>query len=456
MDNLYDSEAFTLKYDEETRSCIFSLKSYGDRDGFRTPMMHAVEIIRKYKCSNLIITDDLTTSDLHMKINEVDLKWVKRIIIPKLAESSCENIYYVVGKDTEESADDALCGLFSGKFKTFKAVSEEAALTAIKSQGGDEVSSEVSNMTKAEALEYMGLPLNANDFAIDEKFWVLSKNLRSDSSPEGRKKLNTLSAVYDIATGRRDERVMKEEQREQEKKFLGKTGDEWRTYFSYTWYKYVIGIILIFLAGNLIHTIVTRPGYDSGIISIGHFSNESDYMERFLTTRLGFENPMIGVVDMVVPNDQDQSPSAYADQSAATLILSCPNVIVYDEATMPYYFSNLSDLSSLYSLLRDNLTAEQLQKIEPVFMSEREARHILDDYERQFGAELAVDDNLQMYDDTSVLVGLKITDPDAIRSLGYENLWPEYDASLVFTIYSQSMDFSDSEFIIMELLKSVL
>ncbi|MBP5179982.1 MAG: hypothetical protein J6127_01690, partial [Clostridiales bacterium] len=195
---------------------------------------------------------------------------------------------------------------------------------------------------------------------------------------------------------------------------------------------------------------------DSGVLSIGHFSNESDYIERFMTTRLGFENPMIGVVDMVVPNDQDQSQSAYADQSAATMILSCPNVIVYDEATMPYYFSNLADLSSLYGFLRENLTSEQMSKIEPVFMSEREAQHILNQYEVSYGAELNVDDNLLLYDDTTVLVGLEITDPDAIRILGYENLWPETKPTLVFTIYSQSMDYSDSEFIIMELLKAVL
>lgn len=457
MDELYNSEAFTLKYDSDTESCAFILKSYGDRDNFRTPMMHAVEMIRKYKCRNLIIENSSDEQGTKGEISEVDLKWVKRIIIPKLADSSCEHIFFVVDDGKEGTpCDDMPYSLFADKFKTDKVVSEQFALMMIRNGAAGEVSSDISQMTKADALDYMGLPANANDFAIDEKFWVLSKNLRGDNTPEGKKKLSELSAVYDIASGRRDERVQKEEQREQERKFLGKTGDEWRTYFSYTWYKYLIGIILIYLAGNLIYTIVSRPGYDSGVLSIGHFSNESDYIERFMTTRLGFENPMIGVVDMVVPNDQDQSQSAYADQSAATMILSCPNVIVYDEATMPYYFSNLADLSSLYGFLRENLTSEQMSKIEPVFMSEREAQHILNQYEVSYGAELNVDDNLLLYDDTTVLVGLEITDPDAIRILGYENLWPETKPTLVFTIYSQSMDYSDSEFIIMELLKAVL
>ena len=48
MEEVFDSEAFTLRYDEETNSCVFTLKTYGERDGFRTPMMHAVEMIKKH------------------------------------------------------------------------------------------------------------------------------------------------------------------------------------------------------------------------------------------------------------------------------------------------------------------------------------------------------------------------------------------------------------------------
>ena len=215
---------------------------------------------------------------------------------------------------------------------------------------------DLEKMTKEEALEYIVLPSDADDFIIDEKFWKLSKQYRGDNSPEGKQKIADLSAAYDIATGRRDERVQKAQQREMERKYFGKTGDEWRTYFSYTWYKYLIGVILLFLLGNIIYTMITKPGYDSGILSIGHFSNESEYIEDFMTTRLGFTNPLVGFVDIVVPHDQGQSQQAYADQSASTLMLSCPNVLVFDEATMPYYYSNLDDVSSLYNFLRENLS----------------------------------------------------------------------------------------------------
>ncbi|MBR4495329.1 MAG: J domain-containing protein [Clostridiales bacterium] len=455
MEELFDSEAFKLRYDEQTNSCVLTHKTYGDRDNFRTPLMHAVEIIKKHDCGNLIIED---ACEERMELSEDDLKWIKKIIIPKLKESSCAHIFFVVGEEEAGTAcDDMPYSLFADKFKTDKVVSEQFALMMIQNNCEVSAASEVSSMSREHALIYMGLPMDANDFMIDEKFWKLSKQYRGDNSPEGKQKIADLSAAYDIATGRRDERVQKAQQREMERKYFGKTGDEWRTYFSYTWYKYLIGVILLFLLGNIIYTMITKPGYDSGILSIGHFSNESEYIEDFMTTRLGFTNPLVGFVDIVVPNDQGQSQQAYADQSASTLMLSCPNVLVFDEATMPYYYSNLDDVSSLYNFLRENLSEEQFAKLRPIYMSERDAQQLLYEYEVSYGAEGNIlDYDLSVYDETSVMVGIEVLDQDAISVLGYENLWPDYEPSLVFCVYVQTMDYSDSELIVYRLLDAVL
>ena len=232
MEEVFDSEAFLLRYDEETNSCVFTMKTYGDRDDFRTPVMHAVEIIRKHNSRHLIIEDACEGFD---DIKEEDVKWMRKIVIPKLAEASCEHVYFVTGEDQKSMDCNALpYSLFAEKFKVDMVVSERFALLMIKNESDVTTSSDISSMTREEALEYMGLPANANDFMIDEKFWKLSKNIRGDNSAEGKQKIADLSAAYDIATGARDERVMKAQQREREKKFLGKTGDEWRTYFSYT------------------------------------------------------------------------------------------------------------------------------------------------------------------------------------------------------------------------------
>lgn len=454
MEEVFDSEAFKLRYDEETNSCVFTMKTYGERDHFRTPVMHASEIIRKHKCRNLIIAD---ASNGYKDIKQEDIKWIRKIVLPKLVDSSCEHVYFIVGEEQDSfTCSGSLYDLFSEKFKVDKVTSEQDALMMIKSGTEASVSEDISSMTKAQALAYMDLPANANDFDIDERFWKLTKQVRGDNSPEGKKRIAELSTVYDIATGRRDERVLKEEQREKEPKFFGKTADEWRTYFSYTWYKYVLLIVLLILGGNLIYTMATRQGYDSGYVSIGHFSNDSGFVEKFLTTRLGFKNPMVSVVDIVIPNDQGQSQQAYADQTASTLMFSMPNVLVFDEVTVPYYYSDLQDVSSLYQFLRENLTEQQFSLLRPVYMSERDAQEILYDYEIRYGSEVTVDYDLSVYDDNPVMIGILLTDEDAISALGYQNLWPEYEDSLVFCIYNQTMDLNDSEIIIMQLLKEVL
>ena len=457
MEELFDSEAFKLRYDEETNSCVLTHKTYGDRDGFRTPLMHAVEMINKHGCGNIIIED---ACEQKMELGDDDLKWIKKIIIPKLEQSSCEHIYFVVGEELAGTAcDDMPYSLFTDKFKTDKVISEQFALLMIKNGCEECVSDEISSMTREQALTYMGLPLNANDFMIDEKFWKMSKQIRGDNSPEGKKKIADLSAAYDIATGRRDERVLKEQRREKERKFLGKTGDEWRTYLSYTWYKYLIALVLIILAGNLIHSIISNPGYDSGVLSLGHFEMETDYIDRFMTSRLGYKNPLVSTVDIVVPNDQGQTQQAYADQTASTLLISCPNVLVFDEVTMPYYYSNLMDMSTLYSFLRENLTEQQMSKLRPIYMSERQAQEVMIEYEINYGDEgiTSMDDvDMSVYDENPIMVGILLEDEDAITALGYQNLWPDSEPTLVFSVYSQTMNYADSELIIMQLLRSVL
>ena len=233
MEEVFDSEAFRLRYDGETNACVFTMKTYGQRDDFRTPVMHAIEIIRKHKSKHLIIEDSCEGLP---DIKEDDLKWMKKVVLPKLQETSCEHIFFVVGDELAGTdCSEVPYSLFAEKFKTDKVVSEQFALMMIKNNCGAEVSSDIVSMTREQALEYLGLPANANDFMIDEKFWKLSKNIRGDNTPEGKQKIADLSAAYDIATGRRDERVHKAEQREQARKIFGKTGDEWRTYFSYTW-----------------------------------------------------------------------------------------------------------------------------------------------------------------------------------------------------------------------------
>ena len=96
MEEVFDSEAFRLRYDGETNACVFTMKTYGVRDDFRTPVMHAIEIIRKHNSKHLIIEDSCEGLP---DIKEDDLKWMKKVVLPKLQETSCEHIFFVVGDE---------------------------------------------------------------------------------------------------------------------------------------------------------------------------------------------------------------------------------------------------------------------------------------------------------------------------------------------------------------------
>ena len=100
--------------------------------------------------------------------------------------------------------------------------SEEKKIdTAVAGITGEQIAS----MTKEEALEFLGLPADADKEALENRFWQLSKKYRSLKGDESEQKLADLSAAYDIASGNRDLRVQAEETRAHEKKFMGKTKD---------------------------------------------------------------------------------------------------------------------------------------------------------------------------------------------------------------------------------------
>ncbi|MCQ2516803.1 MAG: hypothetical protein MJ094_08070 [Saccharofermentans sp.] len=454
MQEVFDSNSYNLRYDEETNSCVLVWKKFGGRDEFRTPLMHLIEMIKKHNCKDLIMDGRNGEG-----VPEDEWTWARKVAIPGLGETSLKHIYFVVDADSIGSeCTEKQYSYFIPRFKLDKVSSVDAALSMIKNGGEIVASPEILAMTKADAIAYLGLPAHANDYAVDDKFWKLTKNLRGDNSPEGRQKIADLSAAYDIATGKRDERVKKEEIRNNELKIFGKTGEEWRTYFSYTWYMYLIGLVLIFVAGNLAYDAFIKPRVDSSVIALGHFSNDSSYMEDFLTIQMGFQNPTFTTIDIVVPNDQGQMQNAYASQSASTLMLSCPNVLIFDKQTASYYYSAVLDMSPIYELCRDSLTPTQFAKLRPVFLSERDAMEIIAEYEETYGAEMnsASEVDLSQFDDTLVMIGIEIDDPEVIDSLGFDSGWPVGDPSLVFSVYYQTMDYHESENIIINLFRQVL
>lgn len=311
------------------------------------------------------------------------------------------------------------------------------------------------DMTVAQAKAYMGLDEDANDFAIDEKFWQMSKVIRRSKDEDAQEKLDDLSTVYDIATGRRDDRRKAAQIRDKKKKFFGKTGDEWLTFFSYSWFKILIIAVVIIVVFNLLYTIFIKPRPDVNVISVGHFAYEGDFYETFMP-ELGYKNPYHNAVDIVVPNDEGDRGNAYSEQAAATIFVSEPDLIVTDTHTVKYYFSEFSDISTIYADLREMLTTEQFDCLVPIFCSELEFEQLIYGYEEEELMYEYTEEGFDPseYDNTPIMIGIEITDDEFMTKLGYTTGWDAGD-NLVFSMYGSANDPTKTESIILSLLRLI-
>lgn len=315
--------------------------------------------------------------------------------------------------------------------------------------------SKFADMTIAQAKAYMGLDEDANDFAIDEKFYQLSKVIRASKAEDSEAKLDDLSEVYDIATGRRDARLKAAQIREKKKKFLGKTSDEWLNFFSYNWFKIIIIAVIIAVCGDLVYNIFIKPRPDCTIISVGHFEYEGDLLDIILP-EAGYENPYLNCVDVVVPNDEGDSGTAYSEQTASTLFVSEPNVIISDTHTVKYYFSEFCDISGIYSDLRTLLPEEQFNKLRPVFCSELEYMSLIYGYELDENMYEYTNDgfNPSEYNPDPIMIGITVEDDTFLNRLGYISGWDDGDY-LVFGVYGSNKEPTKAEKILLSIFKTI-
>lgn len=307
-------------------------------------------------------------------------------------------------------------------------------------------SEEIVSMTREEAMEYLGLPKDADRETLDKKFWQLSKNYRTMRGDDAEQKLADLSAAYDIATGERDEREKAAEARMHEKKFFGKTKAEWKNYVSYTWKYYVGAVIVIAVTAFLIWNFF-KPKEDCGIVSIGNFEHSEEYYDGVLK-KMGFKMPSLVTYCYVPMNDEGQEEDRHNNQAAVTFLYSGVNVIVTDSAAMPYFFEYFTDCTKLYSTLKEVLPAEKFAKIKPVYMSEREYKKLVDEYRRTKGFDYSKEPtDLSSFSDAKIMTGLLIEDEEMIKKLGYRNYWQKKPASVVLGMNVLSKD-QDSSFAI--------
>lgn len=316
------------------------------------------------------------------------------------------------------------------------------------------VSPELIGMSKADALKYLELADDAGDYQIDEAFWKLSKNARKIKDDSERdQRIIDITYAYDVATGKEEKRIKALQERAAAKKYFGKTAAEWKVYFGYTWYRYLIVLFIIVCIGMIVYRIAFAPDEDVSVLSIGHFDCDVEVLENRLKDE-GMKNPFVNTSNLVVPNDQGEMNGSYADMTSAVLFASEPDIVITDEMTAKYFFDQFEDMSLIYEHLQTNVSPDILSKIEPVYCTEYEALLISVEYLESQHMEADRDELVSASHD-KVLIGLKITDEDLIRKLGFLNLWPESPATLIIGLGTNCRDFNECEEIITSIVNEV-
>lgn len=317
------------------------------------------------------------------------------------------------------------------------------------------VSQELIGMSREDALRYLELPENANDYEIEERFWQLSKRSRAIKDDAERiRQMNDLSYVLDVATGREEARLKALADREAAKKYFGKTAEEWKVYFGYTWYKYLLVLIGILVIGALLYRIFFTPDEDISVISVGHYQSDPTLMEVRLKDE-GFKNPYCTNVDYVAPNDEGQTGNMYNEMTASVILASNPDIVITDELSYIYQFGQFADMGYFYDELKEELPADKFSKITPVYCSEYDAVEKSIEYQEKSDTGEVDRSDLQTANTEEIMVGLKIEDEALIYDLGFKTLWRDMPEHMIISFGVNGTHRSSAEGVIKGILNEL-
>ena len=331
----------------------------------------------------------------------------------------------------------------SDKQKQPAEAASEVPAAVIPAENSD-LSNQSEKMDRSSALAILGLDEKANAYAIDNRFWQLTKRYRAEKNDD---KLKSVTAAYEVASGRAAKRQAEQVVDNKGKKVFGKSMRQWRVYFYYTWWKILAILLCVLLGGSLIYQVITGGNYDIKVVSIGHFAMDNTFLTNYSTDKLGYKKPYITSADLVIDGSEAQNNATIYGSAAAASFLSIePDVIIFDNKTMPYYLPTITSLDSFYAYLQENLPKVLLDQVTPVKSTMKQYKELT----AEEGEEVLIspdDENEQIY-------GLNISSPELIHALGYTNEWISEKDSLVFTICASTADMTRAEGFIMSILKN--
>ncbi len=306
-----------------------------------------------------------------------------------------------------------------------------------------EVTLSTSKMTREEAFHLLSLKEDAKPEMVDHRFYNLTKRYRIEKDLEN---LAKITEAYEIASGRAAQKEAEVEAHETAKKYYGKTKREWETYIYYSWWKYVLAvlaIIFVIFAGN---QMLNGNRFDIRIVNIGHFKQDTSGLTFFAVDKMSYNNPYIinAEIGFADPASSDvdmmtQSMMAFAYLSAA------PDIVFFDEPTMPYFIDYLQNLDGFYESLRLALTTEEFATIEPLRYSRQDSYKLRELKPEEYGKDP---------DDSVIhIFGLRFNDPKIYQALGYSTKWQSGDKLVVMGIAATTENQTGAELFVTELIR---
>lgn len=305
-------------------------------------------------------------------------------------------------------------------------------------------SADLPAMSREEALRLLGLSSDAKMEVIDQRFYQLTKRFRIEKDQES---LSKITAAYEIASGRAEQKAAEIEAHQSAKKIFGKTKLQWSTYFYYSWWKYVIAAVLVVLVAYMATQMINGNNFDIRIVSVGHFKQESQYLTDFAVEELQFQNPYVVSSDIEFADPTAKGTGGMNEALAAfSYLAATPDVILLDEPTAPYFIEYLSNLDGYYEALRLALPADVFDSIEPLRYSFKDSYTLrglnFDDYEYEPG------------DEEQHIYGLIFKDPKMYQALGFLTRWQTGDKLVVIGLSVTSENSTSAESFIAEIIKN--
>ena len=433
MNEVFDSEHINVEYRKDDNIVLVVLKGKVTRDDFRTPMMHAADMVLRHSCKVMAVEFAADP-----ELNEKDILWSKKVLFNNLKKSGLETLALIDNNDLKIiQGIRVFCG---DKFRTVVCKDYEEAVSKTKG-ASDETAAKFAGMTREEALKYMGLDENADIKEIDDRFWQMSKKYRGKDDPESLAMEDEISAVYDVASGRREVRAQEEYVRQNEPKYFGRYKSDWQNIIHYNWKSWLLAAVVIISGLAVIISYLTSMKSDCSVLVFGHMYLDNSQMREALEAE-GYHNPYVGLADMVVPNDENIALDQTGNETFNAQFYTNPDVLVSDEITYLYYFNVFKDMAPIYDQIMAGLSDEAKANVRPVYMSQREYVRNMNDYYAITGLDNDEMRNPADYPDDKVLIGIEITDRDIITSYGVEAKWKSRQTTFVF---GQCVNSTDDE-----------